>query len=146
MGEEPVADRYAGIEDDMGQDDRVVADGDAVGKDGIGSDVRSLADLDAGSDGGRRVDAGGIRWRLVEQRDGVGERQIGILDPQGGDGEVLETRLDDEGGGAGGERVGGVFGVGDEGDFARAGYLNRGDAGDFDVATAAGQGRAQTFG
>ena len=62
---------------------------------------------------------------------------IGILDAQGCGGDLLEFRLDEDGGGLRGAGERGVAEIGDEGDFGGAGFFNAFDAGYFEVWVAA---------
>ncbi len=130
VGEEVVAGADVGIEDDVGQKGGVVADDDVLADDDVGADVGVRPDLCGGSDGGGAVDAGSVGGRLVEELDGAGEGEVGILDAQGGGGDLGEVRFDEDGGGLGGAGEGGVLGVGDEGEVAGSGGVDGGDAGD----------------
>jgi hypothetical protein len=133
------------VEDDVGEDDGVVADGDVVADDGVGADVGVGSDAGGWGDGGGGVDAGGVVGRTVEELDGEGEGQVGIVDAEGGGGDFGEAGLDEDGCGFGGAGEGGVLGVGDEGEVAWFGDFNAGDAADF-VGGVAVEGGVEVLG
>ena len=69
----------------------------------------------------------------MEEFEGARETEIRVFDAQRGrrdDGKVFG---DDHGCGLGEPGRGGIFGVGDEGDFSRAGLLDAIEAGDLGV-------------
>ena len=85
---------------------------------------------------------GGIGGRLVEEARAREKGQIGVLDAQGGGGDLLEVGLDQDGGGMGRAGQGRVPGIGHEGDFGGAGLFNSFDTSDFQLRVPA-QLRAQ---
>ena len=141
--EEVAADLDAGINDDVRQECCVRADADVGSDDGVSADVRVCADLGGGIDDGGGMDAGRVSGRLIEEGESAREGVIGVLDAKGGGGNFLEFGLDEDGGGAGGAGERSVFGIGDEGDFARGRFFDAFDAGDFEIGIAA-EFRAET--
>ena len=113
-----------------------IADDDVVADDDIGTDVGVGADLGGGRDDGGGMDSRAVGGRLVEEFERAGEGEVGIGDAQGGGGDWLECRLDQDGGGVGGAGERGVLGVGDEGELAGAGLFQAGGGGDFGVGVA----------
>ncbi len=71
MGEEITAHRHAGIEDDVGEQDRSLADPDAFTDDGIGADVRAGPMVALGSITAVGWMPAGKTRRGMQQRDGL---------------------------------------------------------------------------
>ena len=136
VGEEVVSDARSPIDHHMGQEYGVVADGDFFIDHYVGCNVRVLADFRGWCDHGCSVNPRGILRRLVEQFDGVRERQIGILAAQHRRRDRRKILSHDHGGGPRGAGRGGVLGIRDEGHLAGAGFFDSSYAGDFCVGRA----------
>ena len=105
------------------------ADGDAGLEHGVGGDDRA------------RVDAGRQRSRRREGLGGAGERQVRIGDAQHRARRRRRVGIEDHGRGPGRRPAAAAyFGIGDEGDVARAGLLDAGHAGHLDGAIAVEHG------
>jgi len=136
------ADGDAGVEDRVRADGRVFADDAQRADRGGGVDRCGLVDdrrgMDASRWGGGRSDLG----ELIEQRD---QRPVGVVDQQqrAGGGVVpgdVEAAGDDRSGGFALCPAFGVDSRADKGDRARAGFVDAGEVGEFDVR------RAEHFG
>ena len=138
----------AGVDDNVGRKPAMFADGDGAANDaaglehGAGADLGILANDDVGTDGdaigkpsrgrhrGAGMDAG--RDGLVRLGEKVQEHIEGLLDvvdaQQGGLGSAGKVLGNDDGGGLGlGQGVGIPF-IGQEGDVARRGIVQGGQA------------------
>ena len=143
MGEEIVADFGALVDGDEAVEDGVVADLDVFIDEAVGADVGAFGDAGGAGDDGGFVHAGGVFWGVVEEFDGVGEGEVGVVGAEGGErGEVFSAVgdgsffVDEDGGGLGGFEERDVAFVGDEGELAGGGVVDAGDGGDFGVGVA----------
>ena len=92
MSEKIVADFCSAVDDDVGQQDGVVADDHVFIDNYVGAEVSVLAYFGFSMDDCGGMDSGGVAGRLVEKFDRLGPRQIGILAAQhscGNGGEVF---------------------------------------------------------
>src|SRR5271169_1266019 len=80
-----------------------------------------------------RVNAGSVARLLIEERDGLRPREIGVASAEHSGRDGRELVVDDYRGRFGGARGRGVFGIVDEGELSGLRVLDAGDAGDFGV-------------
>ena len=128
MGEEAVADRDIGIEDDVGEDHGVVANSNVIGDDSVGANVGVGAYFGGGSNGGCGVDSGRVGGRTVEDFDGAGEGEVGVGQAERGGGDLGESAFYKDGSGLSGVREFCVARVRDEGYVSGSGLLDAGDS------------------
>lgn len=136
MSEEMMSDGDAWVQDDVGQDDGVVANGGVFRDHDVRANVGIAANFGGGVDLGPRMDSGRVRGRLVEELDGLCEGEIGIGDAECGEIDLGKVRSYEDGAGMGFFSFGGVFGIGDEGKVPGLCFFNSGDACDFRVVGA----------
>ena len=98
--------------------------------------MRALADLRGFRDDRGGMDAGRELGRGMEQLDGAREIEVGIGGAQRGHAHRAGVRRDEDRGGVGGLDGGTVLAIREEGEIARFGVLDSGDASDFDVGVA----------
>jgi hypothetical protein len=134
--EEVIADSYSAIEDDVRQQDGVVADLDILVNDYERADVSAASNLGSGMDGRRGVYSGGVEWRLVEQVESASETEVRILHAQRCRWDHGEGHRNDHCSSPGDARRRGIFRVRDERDFRGPGLLDAVEAGDLGIGGA----------
>src|SRR5712692_6852587 len=120
--------------DSAGLDDlvvRAVAAAGAVGDDDVGPNARAFTNRGGGSDDGGRMDAQGLAGRTVEQLEGAGEIEVGVIRQERRNRGKLGVAADDHGGGTGGSDLRGVTRIREEAQLRRAGFFEARHAGDF---------------
>ncbi len=134
MRQEIVADFGAFVDDHVGMQHGVAAEADVLAHHGERPDGAVFADYRAGRHVGQRMNTRRRPRRLVKQRQGAREIQVGIVGNQAGDAGYRMRNQD--GGGPGVLHLVRVFRIGQKGQIAGAGMFHARHPADFQIAIA----------